>query len=63
MPDLTPELVIQLAESMGLDMDERRARTIASRLAGIIDELNEIPDELLNSVEPAHRFSVEESDR
>jgi hypothetical protein len=43
---------------MGLELDDSRARTIASRLSGIIDELDEIPDDLLESVEPAHRFEV-----
>jgi hypothetical protein len=44
---------------MGLELDESRARTIASRLTGIIEELDEIPDDLIESVEPAHRFDVE----
>ena len=41
---------------MGLELDESRARTIASRLSGVMEVLDEIPDELLDSVEPAHRF-------
>jgi len=43
---------------MGLELDESRARTIASRLSGILEVLDEIPDDLLDSVEPAHRFEV-----
>ena len=58
MPELTVEEVLQLAETMGLELDESRARTIASRLSGIIEELDEIPDELLDSVEPAQRFEA-----
>ena len=42
---------------MGLELDESRARTIASRLSGVLEVLDEIPDELLDSVEPAHRFN------
>ena len=59
MPELTSEEVRLLAETMGLELDESRARTIASRLTGIIEELDEIPDDLIESVEPAHRFGVE----
>ena len=58
MPELTVEEVLQLAETMGLELDESRARTIASRLSGIIEELDDIPDDLLDSVEPAHRFQA-----
>ena len=58
MSELSAEEVRKLAETMGLELDESRARTIASRLSGIIDVLDEIPDELLESVEPAHRFEV-----
>ena len=58
MPDLTVEDVRTLAETLGLELDEPRARTIASRLSGIIEELDEIPDDLLDSVEPAHRFET-----
>ena len=59
MPDLTVEDVRKLAETLGLELDESRARTIASRLSGIIEELDEIPDDLLESVEPAHRFRAD----
>ena len=58
MPDLTVEDVRTLAGTLGLELDEPRARTIASRLSGIIEELDEIPDDLLDSVEPAHRFET-----
>ena len=56
MSELTVEDVLKLAETMGLELDESRARTIASRLSGGMEVLDEIPDELLDSVEPAHRF-------
>lgn len=56
MSELTVEDVFKLAETMGLELDESRARTIASRLSGVMEVLDEIPDELLESVEPAHRF-------
>ncbi len=58
MPKLSVDDVRKLAETMGLELDESRARTIASRLSGIIEVLDEIPDDLLESVEPAHRFEV-----
>lgn len=58
MSELSVEDVRQLAETMGLELDESRARTIASRLSGILEVLDEIPDDLLDSVEPAHRFEV-----
>ena len=58
MPELSIDDVRKLAETMGLELDESRARTIASRLSGILELLDEIPDDLLDSVEPAHRFEV-----
>ena len=58
MSELSVEDVRKLAGTMGLDLDESRPRTIASRLSGIIEVLDEIPDELLESVEPAHTFEV-----
>ena len=58
MSELSVEDVRKLAETMGLELDESRARTIASRLSGIMEVLDEIPDELLESVEPAHRFEA-----
>ncbi len=58
MPELNIDDVRKLAETMGLELDESRARTIASRLSGIMEVLDEIPDDLLDSVEPAHRFEV-----
>ena len=58
MPELNIDDVRKLADTMGLELDESRARTIASRLSGIMEVLDEIPDDLLDSVEPAHRFEV-----
>ncbi len=58
MSELSIDDVRKLAETMGLELDESRARTIASRLSGIMEVLEDIPDELLDSVEPAHRFEV-----
>ena len=60
MSELTIEQVRTLADAVGLELDDERARTIASRLSGILDELEQIPDELLASVEPAHRFDTEQ---
>ena len=58
MSELTIDDVRKLAETMGLELDESRARTIASRLSGILEVLDAIPDEQLDSVEPAHQFEV-----
>ena len=58
MSELTIDDVRKLAETMGLELDESRARTIASRLSGILEVLDTIPDDLLDSVEPAQRFEA-----
>ena len=61
MNQLTVEDVQELGSVVGLEIDDERATTIASRLSGIIAELEEIPEDLLMSVEPAHVFSTEEA--
>ena len=60
MNQLSVEEVQQLGRIVGLEIDDVRASTIASRLSGIVAELEEIPEDLLMSVEPAHIFSSEE---
>jgi len=60
MKQLSVEDVQKLGRVVGLEIDEVRATTIASRLSGIIAELDEVPEDLLMSVEPAHVFSTEE---
>ena len=60
MDQLTAEDVQELGRVVGLEIDETRAKTIASRQSGIVAELDEIPKHLLMSVEPAHVFSTEE---
>lgn len=60
MNQLNAEDVQELGRIVGLDIDETTAKTIASRLSGIVAELDEIPEDLLMSVEPAHVFSTEE---
>ena len=60
MNQLTTEEVQKLGGIVGLEIDDARAKTIASRLSGIIAELDEIPEDKLMSVEPAHVFSSEE---
>ena len=60
MNQLSVEDVQELGRVVGLEIEEVRAKTIASRLSGIIAELDEIPEESLMSVEPAHVFSSEE---
>ena len=61
MSELTIEHIRILAEAAGLELDEPRARTISSRLSAIMEELDEIPDDQLASIEPAHRFNAESS--
>ncbi len=61
MNQLNSEDVQELGRVVGLEIDDVRANTIASRLSGIIAELEEIPEDLLMSVEPAHVFSTEEA--
>lgn len=51
--------VVGLGRQVGLEIEESRARVIAARLGGILSELDEIPDELIESVEPSHTFDVD----
>ena len=60
MKQLSVEDVQELGRVVGLQIEDVPAQTIASRLSGIIAELDEIPEDLLMSVEPAHVFSTEE---
>ena len=60
MNQLNAEDVKELGRIVGLDIDETTAKTIASRQSGIVADLDEIPEDLLMSVEPAHVFSTEE---
>ena len=60
MDKLTKENVLQLAAQAGLDVDDARAEAIASRLAAVMEELDEITAEALEGVEPALTFSIEE---
>ncbi len=60
MAKLTKEDVMRLAAQAGLDVDDARAETIASRLSAVMEELDEIPEEALEGVQPALTFSIEE---
>ena len=60
MNQLNVEDVQELGRFVGLQIEDVAAKTIASRLSGIIAELDEIPEDLLMSIEPAHVFSTEE---
>ena len=60
MDKLTKEDVMRLAAQAGLDVDDARAETIASRLSAVMGELDEIPGEALEGVQPALTFSIEE---
>ena len=62
MPKLTKEQVLELGQAAGLSLDDERAETIASRLTGVLEELDDISDEALAGVEPAPVFVVEGED-
>lgn len=59
MAELSVDDVVKLGEQVGLEIEESRARVIAARLSGILSELDEIPNDLIESVEPSHTFDVE----
>lgn len=62
MPDLSKADIFEMARAAGLDLDDARAETIASRLSGILTDLDEIPTDKLMSVEPAPTYSVKMED-
>ena len=59
MVELGVDEVVELGKQVGLEIEESRARVIAARLSGILSELDEIPDDLIESVEPSHTFDVD----
>ena len=59
MTELSVDDVFRMAEAVGIETDRDRAETIAARLSGVMAELDDLPEDLLASVEPAHTFSVE----
>ena len=64
MTDLNRADIIEMARAARLELDEARADTIASRLSGILSELDQIPIENMMSTEPVQIFSVKKaSDR
>ena len=60
MTNLKKDDVLRLAAQAGLDVDDARAEAIASRLAAVMEELDEITDEALEGVESALVFNIEE---
>ena len=58
MTDLSKEQVKQMAQLVGIELDEIRAETISLRLSSVLAELDEIPYEALAGVEPAPIFNV-----
>ena len=59
MAEIGVDEVVALGKLVGLEIEEPRARVVAGRLSGILAELDEIPDELIESVEPAVTFDVD----
>ena len=60
MDDLSAERVQKLARHAGVAMDDRRAEVIASRLAGVLAEIDQFSDEALSGLEPLPVFSPAE---
>ena len=60
MVKLTKDDVLRFASQASLDVDDTRAEAIASRLAAVLDELDEIPESALEGTQPALTFSTEE---
>ena len=60
MVKLTKDDIMRLAAQAGLDVDDTRAETIASRLSAVIEELDEITESVLEGAQPALTFSAEE---
>jgi|TARA_B100000315_G_scaffold205668_1_gene199487 ribosomal protein L12E/L44/L45/RPP1/RPP2 len=58
MPDLSIDQVHKMAKAAGLELDDARATTIASRLSAVRAELDSIPSESLMAVEPASSFTL-----
>ena len=58
MPDITKKQVHELAQFVGLQLDDSRAETIASRLNGVLEELDMISADDLAGIEPAVIFNT-----
>ena len=56
MPQISKKQVHELAQLAGLELDDMRAETIASRLSGVLEELDMISADDLAEVEPASVF-------
>jgi hypothetical protein len=56
---ISKERVFQLARLVGLELDGPRAEIIAARLAGVLAELDSVPEESIADVEPLPGFAVE----
>ncbi len=60
MPDISKKQVYELAQLAGLRLDDARAETIASRLSGVLAELDMITADDLAAIEPAPIFTAGE---
>ena len=56
LENISAEQVHEMAAAAGLVLDDDRARTIASRLSGVLAELAMISDDELSTIEPAPSF-------
>ncbi|MCI0439745.1 MAG: hypothetical protein L0177_11540 [Chloroflexi bacterium] len=63
MLEVTREQVIQLAQAAGLSLDDKTAEAIASRMRGVLEELDGVSDESLYGVEPLPIFMAYSFDR
>ena len=60
MPNISEDQVRQLAQAAGLQLDDKSAYMIASRLSGVLEELDSISDEMLAGFEPLPVFAAVE---
>ena len=56
MLEITKEQAMELARAVGLRLDDKRAESIASRMRGVLEELDGVADESLSGVEPLPIF-------
>ena len=59
MADISREQVFELARLAGIELDDKRAGTIAARLSGVLGELDLIPDAATSEVEPLVVFHAQ----
>ena len=59
MIEMNTDQIYKLAQLVGIKLDDQRAEAILSKLKTVLDELNLIPDDVLNGVEPDSTFTYQ----